>query len=49
MTKCSICKEEIEEHFLHKLKGSYIKIDGKLKTVCSECQRKYKDEIKTKL
>ena len=46
--KCDLCKNEIEETFLHKIKGSYLKIDGKRKVVCDECQRKYKDKIKTK-
>ena len=47
--KCDICKDEIEEHFLHKIKGSYVKVDGKTKTVCNSCQSKYKDEIKKEL
>lgn len=47
--KCDICKKEIEETFLKKLKGSYVKIGGKLKKVCRECQSKYKDEVKTHL
>jgi hypothetical protein len=47
--KCDICKGEVEETFLHKLKGCYVKVDGKQKAVCSNCQRKYKDEVKTHL
>jgi len=41
--KCEICKKTIEENFLNKLIGSYVK-DGKGKkhAVCSECQKKYK-------
>jgi len=46
--KCDLCKQEIEETFLHKIKGSYVKADGKKKVVCSECQRKYRDEVKAK-
>ena len=47
--KCDICNEKIEEHFLHKLKGTYVKVDGKLKTVCDNCQKKYGKDLKTKL
>ena len=47
--KCDLCKQEIEETFLHKIKGSYININGKRKVVCDECQRKHKDGIKSKL
>ena len=45
MVKCSICKEKVEELFLGKIKGSYVK----KKVVCSDCQRKYKDELKEKV
>ncbi len=47
--KCDICKEDVEETFLHKLKGSYIKVDKKQKVVCSSCQSKHKEEVKTQL
>ena len=33
--KCSKCKSEIEEIFLGKIKGTYVK--GNL--ICSECQK----------
>jgi len=36
--KCSICGKKIEEIFLGKIKGTYIK--GK--AVCSECQKEGK-------
>lgn len=40
--KCEICKKQIEENFLNKLIGSYVKDDkGKKHSVCSECQKKY--------
>ncbi len=42
--KCSICNENIEETFLGKIKGTYVK--GK--PVCSKCQNKYLEEKKTK-
>lgn len=47
--KCDICNETIEENFLHKLKGSYVKVKGKLKAVCCNCQSKYKDKVKDHL
>jgi hypothetical protein len=34
--KCSKCNEKIEETFLGKIKGTYVK--GK--AVCSDCQKK---------
>lgn len=33
--KCTICKKEIEETFMEKIKGTYIK--GKV--YCTECQK----------
>ena len=42
--KCEICKNKINETFLGKLIGTYIKDDkGKRHTVCFECQKKFKD------
>ena len=35
MVKCSICKKKIEETFLNKIKGTYVK----KKPVCNECQK----------
>ncbi|MEK6856908.1 MAG: hypothetical protein AABX49_02750 [Nanoarchaeota archaeon] len=43
--KCDLCKNEITESFLGKIKGAYIKTGGKRKTVCSDCQRKYKGKM----
>ena len=41
--KCEICKETIEENFLKKIFGTYIKDSkGKKHTVCSMCQKKLK-------
>lgn len=39
MLKCSICNEKIETTFLGKLIGTYVN----KKTVCNNCQKKYKD------
>ena len=40
--KCSICSKKIEETFLNKIVGTIMKVDGKKKAVCSECQKKLK-------
>jgi transcription elongation factor Elf1 len=49
--KCKICGKRIEETFLKKLVGTYVKDKkGKKHTVCPECQQKYSiDEIKEKI
>ena len=48
--KCDICKETIEETFLEKIKGNYIKINKKIKTICNNCMSKYPiEEIRSKL
>ncbi|MBI2548428.1 hypothetical protein HYW21_03685 [Candidatus Woesearchaeota archaeon] len=42
--KCSICKATIEETFLKKIVGTYIKDKkGKLQGVCSSCQQQFKN------
>ena len=45
MVKCSICKGKVEETFLGKIKGTYVK----KKAVCNECQKKYKDKLEEKV
>ncbi|MEM4336974.1 MAG: hypothetical protein QXG86_03140 [Candidatus Woesearchaeota archaeon] len=41
--KCEICKLKIEETFLGKIKGTYLKDKkGKKHVVCGICQKKYK-------
>ena len=48
--KCEICKEKIEETFLEKIKGNYIKINTKIKLICNNCMSKYSiGEVKEKL
>ena len=43
MAKCGICGKKIEELFLGKIKGTYVKDSkGKLHTICFECQKKLK-------
>jgi len=42
--KCVICSKKIEETFLKKIVGSYVKKKGSSKKhpVCFECQKKFK-------
>ncbi|MBD3202665.1 hypothetical protein GF327_00075 [Candidatus Woesearchaeota archaeon] len=47
--KCSICNKKIEKTFLNKIKGAYIIKNSKRHAVCSECQKKYKDNISQKI
>ncbi len=49
MVKCDICNEKIETLFLGKIRGTYIKKDNKLRTVCSKCQSRLKEEIQENL
>jgi hypothetical protein len=40
--KCEICKEKIQEIFLKKIVGTYIKdVKGKRRAVCFACQQKF--------
>jgi len=46
--KCEICKKKIEETFLKKILGTYVKDEkGKKHAVCFECQKKFpsKEEL----
>jgi hypothetical protein len=49
--KCKICGKRIEETFLKKIVGTYVKNEkGKRFPVCQECQQKHSmEEIKEKL
>ena len=50
--KCDICKKSINETFLRKIIGTYVKDSkGKKHPICSECQGKLKSktEILTNL
>ena len=39
--KCEICKKNVEETFLKKKLGAYVKDEkGKLRFICGECQSK---------
>jgi hypothetical protein len=45
--KCEICKNSIEETFLKKPVGTYLKDKkGKKHIVCPGCQRKFSDKSK---
>jgi len=46
--KCEICRKRIEETFLKKVLGTYVKDKkGKKHAVCFECQKKFptKEEL----
>jgi ribosome-binding protein aMBF1 (putative translation factor) len=47
--KCDICGKTIANLFLSKFKGTYVNINKKRKTVCSECQSRTKNKIKDEL
>lgn len=51
--KCSICKKDIEETFLGKLKGTIAKVKKGSKNeifyVCDECQKKLGSNLKKEL
>ncbi len=44
--KCSLCKKEVETTFLGKIKGTYMNINGEKKIICSECQKKHKNNLR---
>ena len=41
MAKCDICKNRVNETFLGKIIGTYVKNKGKKKIICFECQKKF--------
>ena len=45
MTKCTLCKEKIQTTFLNKIQGTFIGPKKNRKTVCSQCQKKYKEKL----
>ncbi len=43
--KCEICKNKIEETFLKKISGTFVKDSkGKKHIICNDCQKKYPDK-----
>lgn len=50
--KCEICNSKVQETFLKKIIGTYVKDEkGKKHTICFECQKKFttKEGILTNL
>tara|TARA_Y100000310_G_scaffold203527_1_gene203761 strand:- start:3053 stop:3193 length:141 start_codon:yes stop_codon:yes gene_type:complete len=43
--KCALCKEKVEETFLGKIRGTFVK----KKVVCSNCQKAHGKDLKDKL
>lgn len=41
---CDICSSNVEKTFLGKLVGSFVKINGKKRVVCSSCQSRLKSK-----
>ena len=45
--KCELCNKNVEELFLKKIKGTYVKdAKGKKHVICFECQKKLNDKKK---
>jgi len=45
--KCDVCKNPIEETFLKKIVGTYIKdSNGKKHLICPSCQNKFNNDKK---
>jgi len=43
--KCEICRKKIDETFLKKILGTYVKDEkGKKHAVCFECQKKFSNK-----
>ncbi|MBI2546474.1 hypothetical protein HYV81_04805 [Candidatus Woesearchaeota archaeon] len=43
--KCSICKKQVEENFLKKPFGTYVKdAKGKAHLICTSCQIKFDND-----
>lgn len=50
MVKCDVCKKEITELIMNKIKGTYLKGKGKIYKICNACQQQYTVEaLKNKL
>lgn len=47
--KCTVCGKEIEITFLGKIKGNYIRVNGKTHAVCSTCFAIDGKDVKTKI
>ncbi|MBS3133654.1 hypothetical protein J4214_00300 [Candidatus Woesearchaeota archaeon] len=50
MAKCDLCGNKLDMIFLNKIMGTYVKVNRKTRTVCSNCQSKFSiDELKEKI
>jgi hypothetical protein len=50
MVKCEVCKQNITELIMGKVKGTYLKGKGKIYKICSACQKQYSvADLKKKL
>lgn len=48
--KCSICGKKIEETFMNKIVGTYVRDSkGKMKAACGDCQVRLGDRLKEEL
>jgi len=45
MVKCEVCKEKVEETFLGKINGTFLRNGKKLRAVCSNCQKKLNNDL----
>ncbi|MDD2679016.1 MAG: hypothetical protein PHT91_03200 [Candidatus Nanoarchaeia archaeon] len=41
MSKCDVCKKELKEGLIGKIRGAYVWINKKKAVVCSDCQQKH--------
>ncbi|MEM3370669.1 MAG: hypothetical protein QXW00_04245 [Candidatus Woesearchaeota archaeon] len=47
MAKCEICGKRVEETFLGKVAGTYVKDNkGVIRLICFECQKKFRTKDK---
>ncbi len=47
--KCEICGREVETTFLGKIRGNYVRANGKTHLVCNSCFKVEKNTIKETL
>ncbi len=47
--KCEICGSEIKTGVMDKIKGTYVKMNGKLRPVCASCQKAGMEVVEEKL
>jgi len=47
--KCFLCKEELKTGFMDKIVGTTIKLKKQSFFICSDCQKKHKENLKKEL